>query len=62
MVERRKESSHKTLEEILERRRDIIDAAIVKILKREKEQSLDSIAATVSLWVGEEESSESVGG
>lgn len=38
----------KDIKEVLERRRGIIDAAIIKILKREKKKSLDSIASMVS--------------
>jgi hypothetical protein len=46
-VAAKERQSHKSLAEVLDRRRDIIDAAIVRMLKREKEKSLDSIAATV---------------
>ncbi len=43
----------KDVSEVLERRQGIVDAAIVRILKREKSQTLDSIAAMVSGWVGQ---------
>ncbi len=43
--------SRKDLQEVLRRRRGIIDTAIVKIVKREQWETLDSIAATVSGWV-----------
>lgn len=52
VVTEKERLSRKSLAEVLDRRRDIIDAAIVRMLKREKEKSLDSIAATVRPSVG----------
>ena len=37
------------LSHLFERRRNIIDAAIVRILKRDREVSMDNIASIVSL-------------
>lgn len=45
-------SSTSCLVGVLERRKAVIDSAIVRILKREKEMSLDSIAAMVRRGVG----------
>lgn len=56
MINEKERLARKSLEEVLDRRKNIIDAAVVRILKREKEKSLDSVAAIVSgcglVWCG----------